>query len=324
MDQLRAMRVFAKVVDEGAFAKAARALNMAPPVVTRMVAELEAHLGARLLNRSTRSLALTEVGEQYLDKVRQILLEVEESESLASEATTVPRGHVRLLCPPAIAVHQLAKHLPRFQAAYPRVTLELASPGGVESVSDAHDLTIFTSRVAPDGDFIAKRLARSEVVMCASPEYLDRRGRPDHPSELVDHEAIIPPLNSIMRGLQFVSGGEPGQPGFETFALPATRHPALATLNIDTMYAAALAGLGIAGLPSYVIEDALMEHALERVLPNWRLFDVTIWAGMPSRRHLPVRTRVLLDFLLQIFGGEDRDPWLAAAGCATSAPRVSK
>ncbi len=318
MDQLRAMKVFAKVVDEGAFAKAARALDMAPPVVTRIVAELETHLGARLLNRNTRSLALTETGEQYLDKVRQILLEVEESEALASESTKVPRGHVRVLCPPAIAVHQLAKHLPRFQVDYPQVTLELVSPGPVDSVSDGHDITIFASRDAPDGDFIARRLARSEVVVCASPEYLDRRGRPGHPRELVNHEAIIPPLGSLLRGLSFVSGGTPGEPDFETFSLPATRHPALATTHIDTMYAAALAGLGIAGLPSYVIEDALMEHALERVLPHWRMFNVTLWAGMPSRRHLPARTRVFLDFLLQIFGGEDRDPWLAAAGCETT------
>jgi DNA-binding transcriptional LysR family regulator len=322
MDQLRAMRVFARVVDEGGFAKAARAMDMAPPVVTRVVAELEAHLGARLLNRSTRSLALTETGEQYLDKVRQILLEVEESESMASESTKVPRGHVRVLCPPAIAVHQLAKHLPRFQAAFPQVTLELVSPGAVEGVSDAHDITIFTSRDAPDGDFIARRLARAEVVVCAAPEYLNRRGRPDHPRQLVQHEAIIPPLNSLVKGLSFVSGGAPGEPGFETFSLPATRHPALATTHIDTMYAAALAGLGIAGLPSYVIEDALLEHALERVLPHWRMFHMTLWAGMPSRRHLPARTRVFLDFLLQIFGGEDRDPWLAAAGCETTPPRT--
>lgn len=317
MDQLRAMKVFAKVVDEGGFAKAARALDMAPPVVTRMVAELESHLGARLLNRSTRSLALTDVGEQYLDKVRQILLEVEESEALASESTKEPRGHLRVLCPPAIAVHQLAKHLPRFQAAYPQVTVELDSPGSVDSVSDGHDLSIFVSREAPDGEFIARRLARTEVVVCASPDYLDRRGRPNHPSELVDHEAIIPPLSAFTRGLSFVNGGLPGEPGFEAFELARRHRPALATTNIDTMYAAALAGLGIAGLPSYVIEDALLEHALERVLPHWRMFHVTLWAGMPSRRHLPARTRVFLDFLLQIFGGQDRDPWLAAAKCET-------
>jgi DNA-binding transcriptional LysR family regulator len=224
----------------------------------------------------------------------------------------VPRGHLRVLCPPAIAVHQLAKHLPRFQAEYPQVTVELSSPGPVETVSELHDLTIFAGRETPDGDFIARRLARTEVVVCAAPEYLDRRGRPEHPRELVDHEAIIPPLAQLDRGLSFISGNE-------RFTLPAKRHPALATTSIDTMYAAALAGLGIAGLPSYVIEDALLEHALERVLPAWRMFDVTMWAGMPTRRHLPARTRVFLDFLLQIFGGEDRDPWLAAAGCATRA-----
>lgn len=318
MDQLRAMRVFAKVVDEGGFAKAARALDMAPPVVTRMVAELETHLGARLLNRTTRSIALTEVGELYLDKVRRILVDIGESEALASESTTQPRGHLRVLCAPAIAVHQLAKHLPRFQARYPDVTLEIASPGPVDTVDEAFDITIFGRRDAPDGDFIARRLARTEVVVCASPEYLDRRGRPQHPRELLTHEAVIPPISDASRGLVFYTGqwGDDEPPG-EQFQLTPLRHPALATTHIDTMYAAALAGLGIAGLPSYVIEDALLEHALERVLPAWRMFDITLWAGMPSRHHLPARTRAFLDFLLEIFGGEDQDPWLAAAGCAT-------
>ena len=318
MDQLRAMRVFARVVDDGSFAQAARSLDMAPPVVTRLVAELEQHLGARLLNRTTRRLSLTEVGEQYLDKLRTILAEVDEAAELAADATRLPRGHLRLLCPPAIAVHQLAKHLPRFQAEFPQVTLEITSPGPVETVDESYDLTIFTSRTAPDGQFIARRLARSEVVVCASPEYLARRGHPQHPSELVSHEAIIPPMSVLQQGLVFYSGpiGATG-PG-QVCEVPGLRHPALSTSHIDTMYAAALAGLGIAGLPSYVIEDALMEHALERVLPEWRLFDVTLWAGMPSRRYLPARTRVFIDFLLQIFGGDDRDPWLEAAGCATS------
>ncbi len=321
MDQLRAMKVFAKVVDEGGFAKAARALDMAPPVVTRMVAELETHLGARLLNRTTRSIWLTEVGEQVLDKVRQVLVGVEESEALASESTHLPRGHLRVLCPPALAVHQLAKHLPRFQAQYPQVTLELSSPGPVESVNEAFDVTLFASRQAPDGDFIARRLARTEVVVCASPDYLERRGRPAHPSELATHEAIIPPQSGLQGSLAFFSGSRgDDEPGGEHFTLKTRRHPALATTHIDTMYAAALAGLGIAGLPSYVIEDALLEHALERVLPQWRLFSVTLWAGMPTRRHLPARTRAFLDFLQQTFGGEDRDPWLAAAGCETRQP----
>jgi DNA-binding transcriptional LysR family regulator len=317
MDQLRAMRVFARVVDDGSFAQAARSLDMAPPVVTRLVAELEQHLGARLLNRTTRRLSLTEVGEQYLERVRGILAGVDEAAELAADATRLPRGHLRLLCPPAVAVHQLAKHMPRFQALYPQVTLEIHSPGPVETIDDSYDLTIFSSREMPDGDFVARRLARSEVVVCASPEYLDRRGRPVHPLDLPAHEAVLPPSVVQQRGLVFFGGslGADGQP--QRVEVPMLHRPALATTHIDTVYAAVLSGLGIGGLPSFVIEDALLEHALERVLPEWRLFDITLWAGMPSRRYLPARTRAFLDFLLQTFGGEDHDPWLAAAGCAT-------
>ena len=318
MDQLRAMRVFAKVVDEGGFAKAARSLDAAPPVVTRLVAELESHLGARLLNRTTRSIALTEVGEAYLEKVRSILIDIEEAEALASEATTEPRGHVRILCPPAVAVHQLAKHLPRFRDAHPHVTVEIAAPGPVETLDEAYDLTIISARGDLQGDFVARRLARSEVIACASPEYLDRRGRPTHPSELAGHDALMPPLSEMQRGLTFINGiwGD-DEPGGETYTVAMPGRPVLGTTHIDTMYAAALAGMGVAGLPSFVLEDALLEHALERVLPSWRLFNVTLWAAMPSRKHLPARTRVFMDFLLQVFGGEDRDPWLAAAGCET-------
>lgn len=314
MDSLRAMRVFTRVIDEGSFAGAARALDMAPAVVTRLVAELEEHLGARLMNRTTRRIALTEVGESYLERVRQILADVDEAEAMASASVTEPRGHVRLLVPPAVAVHQLAKHLPRFHAQYPLVTLEIVANGPVETVDESFDLTIALLRKPLDGNFVARRLARTEVITCASPEYLDRRGRPQHPREMQGHDVLIPPLSELQRGITFYRGD--GDDDRETFTTVPHRGT-LSTLHVDTNYAAALSGLGIAGLPSFVIEDALMEHALERVLPQWRLFSSTLWVCMPTRQHVPARTRALLDFLLQVFGGEDRDPWLAAAGCAT-------
>lgn len=320
MDSLRAMRVFARVVDEGSFAGAARALDLAPAVVTRLVAELEEHLGARLMNRTTRRTALTEVGESYLERVRRILADVDEAEALAHASVAEPRGPVRVLMPPAVAVHQLAKHLPRFHARYPLVSIEIVATGAVETVDDSFDLTVMALRRPLDGNFIARRLARSEVVTVASPEYLDRRGRPRHPRELIDHDVLIPPLSELQRGVTFYRGrfGEDGEGGGETFhAMP--KRGVLSTLNTDTNYAAALAGLGVAGLPSFVVEDALMEHALERVLPAWRLQSATLWVGMPTRQHVPARTRVMMDFLIEIFGGEDRDPWLAAAGCETSA-----
>lgn len=318
MDQLRALRVFVRVIDDGSFAAAARSLDLAPAVVTRLVAELEEHLGARLINRTTRRLALTDIGEAYLERARRILTEVDEAEALATSATTEPRGHLRVLVPPGIAVHQLAKHLPKFRQQYPQVTLELHSPGGIESVDEAYDITILHARQPLDGEFVARRLARTEVILCASPEYLNRRGRPRHPSELRDHDTLLPTVSELQRGVVFQRGAwGDDEPGGETLTL-LPKKPVLATGHMDTNYAAALHGLGVAGLPSFLIEDALLEHALERVLPDWRLFSFTIWAAMPTRKYVPARTRAFLDFLIETFGGEDRDPWLAAAGCETN------
>lgn len=183
----------------------------------------------------------------------------------------------------------------------------------MDTVDDAYDLTIFLTREVPDGDFIARRLARSEFIMCASPDYLDERGRPEHPRDLRQHDALLPPTPSLMRGLTLQRGD-----GTEEITLPIVpSRAALSTTHMDTNYAAALHGLGVAGLPSFMVEDALLEQALERVMPQWSLFSTTLWAGMPTRKYVPARTRAFLDFLVEIFGGEDRDPWLVAAGCTT-------
>jgi DNA-binding transcriptional LysR family regulator len=320
MDQLKAMRVFARVIDEGSFAKAARAMDLAPAVVTRLVAELEEHLGARLINRTTRRLALTDVGENYLERTRLILNEIDEAEALASASTAEPRGHLRVLVPPGFAVHQLAKHLPRFRGLYPRVTIELSVPGPVETVDENFDVSILMIGNRPlDGNFVARRLATSEIVTCASPEYLDRQGRPEHPRDLLQHEALLPAVPSARRELTFRAAGDPEQ----VVTIEPQRAAALSTIHADTLYAAALAGMGIAGLPSFVAEDALMEHALERVLPHWRLLTLTLYAAMPTRKHVPARTRAFVDFLVEIFGGEDRDPWLANAGCPTCPEEIT-
>jgi len=315
MDRLHSMRVFSRVIDAGSFAGAARELNLSPAVVTRLIADLEEHLGARLINRTTRRLSLTDTGELYLERVRHVLTEVEEAEALASAATAEPRGHLRVLAPPAFAVHQIAKHLPRFRELYPRVSVELSAPGAVEAVDENFDVTILVEGRRPlDGSFIARRLATSEVIACAAPEYLDKRGRPQHPSDLAEHDAMLP---TFIREVTWYRGhwGD-DEPEGESITLTPSR-PALSTTHTDTMYAAALAGLGITGLPSFVAEEALLEHALERVLPQWHLRSSTLYAGMPTRKHVPARTRAFVDFLVQTFGGEDRDPWLIAAGCET-------
>jgi len=313
MDQLRAMRVFARVIDEGGFARAAKAMDIAPAVATRLVAELEEHLGARLIHRTTRRLALTEIGESYLERVRAILSEVDEAEALAGASTVDPRGTLRVMAPPGFAVHQLAKLLPRFRAMYPRVSVDLTVGGMTDMPDENQDITILIlANPLQDGNFIARRLARSEAVLCATPEYLDRHGRPVCPQDLAEHDTLVPASQSEKRELTFRHASDGREP---PVTVVMSRAPALITRHSDTLYAAALAGLGIAGLPSFVAEDALVENALERVLPSWRLLTLDIVAAMPTRKHVPARTRAFLDYLVATFGGEDRDPWLAAARC---------
>ncbi|HEU0204405.1 MAG TPA: LysR substrate-binding domain-containing protein [Burkholderiaceae bacterium] len=317
MDQLRSLRVFVRVIDEGSFAGAARVLDLAPAVVTRVVAELEEHLGARLLNRTTRRLALTEIGETYLERARRILVDVEEADALAGASTAEARGTLRVLAPPAFAVHQLAKHLPRFREKYPRVNLELTLPGPVETLDENFDVSILsTGQQTLQGDFVARPLACSEFVACAAPSYLDRRGRPQHPNDLAQHDGVLPATSATRRALTLYRGKAGDRQATESAVTIPTPSAALTTSHIDTIYSAALAGLGIAGLPSFVIEEALRRGTLERVLPQWRGVTLTLYAAMPTRRHAPARTRVFIDFLVQTFGGQKVDPWLRAAGRA--------
>lgn len=313
MDRLNAMRVFAQVIDAGSFAGAARKSNVPPSVVTRLVADLEEHLGTRLINRTTRRFALTEAGENYLDRVRQILADVDDAEAQAGAATSEPRGHIRVLMPPAFATHQLAMHLPTFRRRHPLVSVEIVANGPVSTMDETFDITVIASTEPLSGDFVARPLARSEVVVCASPDYLNRMGRPKHPGEVIQHDVLIPPM---VRELDFHPIRSHGNaPGVETVRLGALR-PVLTTTHIDTMYAAALAGLGIAGLPSFVVARALKDKSLERVLPKWHMLSSTIYAAMPTRKHVPARTRVFLDFLVEVFGGQGGtvDPWSHAFG----------
>lgn len=309
MDQLRALRVFTRVIDEGSLAAAARALDLAPAVVTRVLAELERHLGARLLHRSSRRLALTDAGAAYLARARHILADVDDADAAAGASTGQARGSLRVLCPPAFAVHQLAPRLPAFRARHPQVALDLAAAGPVEAADEHFDVTIVSLGAQPlQGDFVAHRLACSTFVVCAAPDYLRRRGRPVHPDELLQHDALLPAVSALRQEL--VLHRRRTAAGEARVARIPTPPPALASSHIDTLLAAALAGLGVAGLPSFVVERALRDGRLERVLPQWQGSSLTLYATLPSRRHLPARTRAFVDFLIEAFGGEAHDPWL--------------
>jgi DNA-binding transcriptional LysR family regulator len=306
MDQLRALRVFSAVAAAGSFAGAARALDLAPAVVTRAIAELEAHLGSRLLQRSTRRVALTGAGQNYLEATRTLLAALEEADAAAGAATAQPRGVLRVASPAAFASHQLVPLLPRLRALHPQLGIELTSPGPMEGVDGAFDVTIVQLAQRPlQGDFVARRLARSHFVLCASKDYLKRRGRPAEPEDLLAHDALLPAVASVRREIELRRVDDAARR--VTIATPP---PALASAQLEPLLAAALAGLGIAGLPSFMAAGALREGRLLRVLPGWCGATLTLYAALPTRKHLPARTRAFVDFLVTSFGGGDADPWI--------------
>ncbi|MGQ0709943.1 MAG: LysR substrate-binding domain-containing protein [Rhodoferax sp.] len=313
MDQLRALRTYTQVVAEGSFAGAARALGLAPAVVTRTIAELEKHLGVRLLNRNSRGLALTEIGASYLQRATQILADLDDADALASTAASTPRGSLRVLCPPAFAVHQLARHLPRFHQLHPHIRLEIAAPGPISAADDSFDVSILSIGQQPlQGDFVVRPLACSAFIICAAPDYLQRKGCPREPQDLSGHQGLLPAVSAVRRELTlYRQPPSPQADAVNRVSLPL--EPAvLSTTQLELILAAALAGLGLAGLPSFMAEQALRDGRLQRVLPAWRGTVLTLYAAMPTRKHVPARTRAFLDFLVATFGGKEEDPWCTA------------
>ncbi len=305
MDHLRCLRVFAQVIADGSFAGAARTLDLAPAVVTRAVSDLEDHLGVRLLNRTTRSLALTEVGDDYLDRVKRVLAELDDADALASAFDQAPSGNLRILCPPAFATHQLVRHLPQFRQRFPQIQLELSAPGPVAAADENFDVSILSIGQQPlQGDFVVRQLASSRFIICAALSYLERRGYPEQPDDLRQHDGLLPDVPAVRRELTLFREDQV-QVVHRVSLVP----PAITTGQLEVLYAAALAGMGIAGLPTFMVADALRDGRLKRVLCDWHGGALQLYAAMPTRKHIPLRTRAFMDFLVEVFGGNSHDPW---------------
>jgi len=302
MDRLRAFEVFVSVVSRQGFARAAEALDTSPANVTRYVAELEAHLGTRLLNRHSRKLSLTDSGEALYERARAILADVDEAEAVSSSATVRPQGRLRINAPLSFGLLHLASRWPRFLQRHPAVELDVALIDRVVDVVDeGFDLAIRISR-SGSAAHAARKLAASRNVVCASPDYLRRHGTPATPADLARHACVV----YTHVGSEWHLLDDDGRPhGVRV-------RPVLQTNNGDTATAAALAGLGIVWQPTFIIGPHLRSGALVPLLPGYRVPDIDILAVYPSRRHLSAKVRAMIDFLAEEFSGVP--PWDRDAG----------
>lgn len=292
MDRLTSMRVFLRVVDEGGFAAAARVLDMSPAVVTRLVADLEEHLGTRLLQRSTRRQSLTDAGEAYLERVRHILQDLDDAHSLVSAQTRELSGTLRVLAPPVLATHVLAPMVASFHQRYPQIQLDIEVASHREPPIEAFDITLMGADADFDGDIIARKISDTEAFLVAAPAYLARRGTPATPQDLLQHDClrIKPDMGTRSRQWRLFRGDSDDEVLLDV-------RPVLWVNHTDTLMRAALDGAGITGTTVELAAPHLASGALVRVLAPWITGRFTLYAALPSRKFLPQRTQVFLDHL---------------------------
>lgn len=289
MDVLQAMRVFARVIDSGSFTAAAQALGLSTAQVSRQVSDLESSLSARLLQRTTRRLRLTEVGERYLERCRQILAEVDAAAAEASGALITPRGRLRVHSFTGMGIHYMVPLAAEYARVYPEVDLDLAlSQRNPDLLEEGYDVVITHSRGLPDSELVAQRLGQIYSVVCAAPAYLRQHGTPQTPEELRGH-----------RCLSLVDPVYPGDWVFERDGSRQVIDPGQGfQVNVsEAMVQAAVAGMGICLLPNFVAAHAMRDGSLVRLLPAWQLHERSLYALYSSRRFLDAKIRTWIEFL---------------------------
>lgn len=293
MDVLGQMHLFVKVVEHGGFTAAARDLGVPKSTVSRQVARLEDRLGVRLLERTTRALRTTEVGQSYYERCARILAEVVEAESVVTQAQAEPRGRLRITAPLTFGYLFLGEVVAAFLKSHPLVRIDISlSDRRVDLIDEGYDLAIRVGQL-DDSSLVGRRLGRSTALICASPAYLKEHGHPKNPIDLKDH-----------RCLTYEYGGTTWR--FNGVTVPVDGP--LVSNNGDILRAAALNGLGIVITPKFIVAEDLragrLVSLLEEHVPQG---GSGIWAIYPANRHLSAKVRAFVDFAVEWFG--DVAPW---------------
>ena len=294
MDRLLSMRAFRQVVDDGGFSAAARTLDMSPAVMTRLITDLEQHLGVRLLQRTTRKLSLTDAGQSYLKRVRNILNDVEEAEASTRQQTDELAGLLRIHTQPVMAVHILAPLVAEFRRRYPKVVLDITVDSPLVPPIEDFDLTLLGASRLYDANVVARPVVVSEGLLCASPAYLRGAGTPQQPEDLRKHAALrLSHAGVRPREWQLINPEEGDR------ELAINIQPVLMANHSDTLLRATLDGTGISAQPLDLVANYLRDGQLRRVLAPWITGRFTLYAALPSRKYIPARARVFMEFLIE-------------------------
>jgi len=303
MDTLTSMRAFARVAEYKNFTRAAKRLKLSPAMVTKHIQYLEQRIGTRLVNRSTRQLSLTEAGAAYYERCVQLIADIEETETAVGSLGVLPRGHLRISAPMYFGPAFIRPIVQDFMRKYPDISVDfLISNRNVDLIEEGRDLAVRVSAHGLPPSLIARRLATSRLMVCASPKYLKEAGIPRVPADLAGHRCLAPNLFRWNDGWTFRRGGQT-----ETFKVL----PCLQSNNNELLSDAAADGAGISIHPSFNVWRHLITGRLVTVLDDWSAGDAGIFVVYPSRKFLPTKTRLLIDFIAAAFpDGPDHDLWL--------------
>ena len=302
MDRLTSLEVFVKVVDSHSFAAAARDMALSPAMVSKHIQALEERLGARLLNRTTRRLSLTEIGRGYYDRARQVLADLEEADRAAGDLQAAPRGLLKVNAPLSFGIRHLAPAVAVYLATYPEVGIDVGlNDRCVDLLAEGVDVALRIGRLA-DSSLIARRLAPIRYAPCAAPAYLERHGAPTTPADLAAHDCLVYTYASAIGEWRFT-----GPDGSDQVARVGGR---LYANNGDMLLNAALDGLGVTLLPSFMIGEHVQAGRLAILLPRFAVPEAALYAVYPPGRHLSAKLRSFVDFLVRRFGEEPEwDRW---------------
>ncbi|WPB56610.1 LysR family transcriptional regulator [Xylophilus sp. GOD-11R] len=295
MDRLQSMKVFQRVADEGSFAAAARALDLSPAAVTRFVIDLEKHLGTRLLQRTTRRIALTEAGDHYLTRLRGILAELDEAESAASAHSRELRGVLHMIATPVLASYFLAPRVAAWTLRHPKVVLDITVDAIPQTRVEEFDLTFLIEDENFDANLVARPLMHGEWLFCASPGYLARAGIPLVPHDLREHHFLRQQRRGGGRRIRLLPASGAGE------AIDVDANVTLQSMHSDVLHRAALDGAGIALLSRLLTTNQIASGELVHVLPDWVGGRYTLYGAMPSRQLVPARSHAFLEFLREPF-----------------------
>ena len=320
MDRWTEIELFVQVAETGSLSRAAQSLELSNAAASRYLSAMEERLGARLVERNTRRLYLTDTGQEFFQKAKGILADLKDAEAAVNATALNPTGVLRISASLSFSLHHVAPLLKDYTRRYPNVTVHVEAANRYLDIIDNNiDVAIRTREVEPDSNITIRRLAETRRILAAAPAYLEHHGTPATPQDLQNHKVLVYTYANKPNELRFARPGHGANPATQNTTI--TVKGLLESNDGQVLRTAALDGLGILIQPTYILYDDIVAGRLVPVLDDWDLPRLTINLAYPSRKHLSAKVRTFIDFVVAHFAKMDYEKKWTGPLVKSEAPR---